>query len=108
MVCDRCEQDLSTGASCTDDLMPDGVTQAVRFGQERGYTEATDRGLRPPATCHDCGVTVGGLHHRFCDVEECPRCHDQLLYCACWVDQVPADDAQETEALERWFAEGGA
>ncbi len=35
------------------------------------------------ATCHDCGVRLGGFHHPGCDNEECPKCHRQLLSCGC-------------------------
>lgn len=34
--------------------------------------------------CHDCGVQKGQYHTEGCDVEECPKCHGQLLGCACW------------------------
>lgn len=33
--------------------------------------------------CHDCGIALGGKHHPGCDIEECPRCHGQLLSCNC-------------------------
>lgn len=33
--------------------------------------------------CHDCGVALGRIHHPGCDLEECPRCHGQLLSCEC-------------------------
>ena len=33
--------------------------------------------------CHDCGVSPGGFHHPFCEVEECPRCGAQLVCCPC-------------------------
>ncbi|MEW6016485.1 MAG: hypothetical protein AB1760_00260 [Pseudomonadota bacterium] len=32
-------------------------------------------------TCHDCGAEVGELHELGCDVEECPKCHRQLITC---------------------------
>jgi hypothetical protein len=34
-------------------------------------------------TCHDCGVKEGQLHHRGCDMERCPVCHEQLITCEC-------------------------
>lgn len=34
-----------------------------------------------PETCHDCGVRKGGVHHKFCDMEECPAGCGQLLMC---------------------------
>lgn len=37
-------------------------------------------------TCHDCGASIGGYHHAFCDEERCPRCGRQLLSCDCGDD----------------------
>lgn len=33
--------------------------------------------------CHDCTVLIGEVHHDGCDVEECPKCHDQIIICGC-------------------------
>jgi hypothetical protein len=44
---------------------------------------AEDGGWDAPVTCHDCAVTLGGTHHRQCDMEQCPRCLDQFISCAC-------------------------
>lgn len=38
--------------------------------------------------CHDCNVAPGGVHHWGCDVEECPKCHGQLISCGCFTDSV--------------------
>ena len=45
-------------------------------------------------TCGDCGAKEGQLHKDFCDMERCPICGGQFLYCSCVVkkkfsDRVP-------------------
>ncbi len=34
--------------------------------------------------CNDCNATVGLLHHPGCDLEECPKCHDQFFASECF------------------------
>lgn len=35
------------------------------------------------ATCHDCGVKEGQIHHYGCDMEKCGWCGGQLITCGC-------------------------
>jgi hypothetical protein len=67
------------------------------------------------STCHDCGVAVGQLHVRGCDVEQCPYCGRQSITCPCeelGIGFVPDDDRMpwtglwpgDAECLEfGWF-----
>jgi hypothetical protein len=60
---------------------------AMRFGAETFapvvYGAETQYGEPLTGQCHDCGIQIGGLHHFGCDMEECPRCHEQLISCDC-------------------------
>jgi hypothetical protein len=52
-------------------------SEHIPDGMENSYLTYADR------PCHDCLTKKGDLHCLGCDVEECPRCHHQLLSCGC-------------------------
>ena len=107
-VCGSCGRNMETTVSCNEVAMTmiDGMEyNPVPFGQgeqadlpsasptlsaaniarlqSRGFGDLVQRMEQGNIRCHDCGVEVGGLHHLHCDMEECPRCHEQLYSCAC-------------------------
>lgn len=66
-----------------DDQAPSQVQPAgAAFERVRYGDEAEDWGAdRGP--CHDYAAVKGELHVFGCDVERCPSCGGQLLYCEC-------------------------
>ncbi|OLC27403.1 MAG: hypothetical protein AUH69_06265 [Actinobacteria bacterium 13_1_40CM_4_65_12] len=79
-VCEDCEQEMLRAQTCkARSLMSfrDETFKPIAYGSETiwpmGFTGA----------CGDCGVAPGGTHHFGCDIEQCPRCGDQLISCDC-------------------------
>jgi hypothetical protein len=58
------------------------IYKRFRYGEEPGWLSFSPDFAEIP--CHDCGVLKGQFHADGCDMEECPRCHSQLLGCGCW------------------------
>lgn len=78
-TCGLCWLEMN-GAACTATTTRIAGVQydRIKFGDD--WPEA----LNPmPANCNDCGTPGGGLHHRYCDLERCPRCGGQAIACPC-------------------------
>lgn len=91
-VCVLCNLEMQGKVSCipTPVLTNSGSKLPIPYGRER-------RSSRQPASCGDCAAPKGGFHHRGCDIEQCPRCSDQLMSCGCTEIELRSDDL-ETEA----------
>src|SRR3954452_24346697 len=69
-TCKWCQQEMMTATTCT------GNRPIVVDGKSYSPVPAEE-------DCGDCGVSAGGLHHPGCDIESCPCCGEQRLFCNC-------------------------
>ena len=89
--CEDCQQEMTTASSCTADVL---IMRGERHERER-----VRRPIGPKGRCGDCGVQRGGVHHLGCDLEDCPRCHRQLISCGCAMIDGDEEDEEATEDL---------
>lgn len=81
-TCPDCYRDIAESASCTRThfQLVNRLIPRIPYGEER----------RPPTWysheeyCDDCGVEIGGVHHRDCAIEQCPMCGDYAAVCNCF------------------------
>src|SRR5215472_9489577 len=66
-VCEWCHQEMFTATTCT----------------ANPPFEVEGKMYAPVPAEEDCGVSAGGLHHPGCDIELCPCCAEQRIYCNC-------------------------
>jgi hypothetical protein len=74
--CEVCNQDMGLPNGCVGEAIEWRGKQYKRYK----YGEV-DEPNDEDYPCHDCGVEVGGYHHKGCDCEQCPICSHQLLSC---------------------------
>jgi len=80
--CKACGQEMAPGNGCSIHTydMPNGEKwKRVAWGREQRYQAPSEN-----EACHDCNAMPGQYHHPGCDMEECPKCGNQLLMCDCW------------------------
>lgn len=76
-ICKQCRQDTMTVVSCTQvTVWVDGAGEMTRIPYSLESADAPER-------CRDCNVAVGGFHHKYCNLERCPKCGGQLVSCGC-------------------------
>ena len=79
--CKCCNREMLKAAGCIDKYIRYADKKdfvRIKFGKERRFGEVTSNDR-----CPDCNVKAGHFHHPGCDIEECPRCGQQLLSCNC-------------------------
>ena len=82
-VCEDCRQEMLLAVTCkarSAMTLGDEVFKPISYGSETIWPG----GFTGP--CGDCGVALGGTHHFGCDLEQCPRCGEQLIGCDCVED----------------------
>jgi hypothetical protein len=79
-ICKVCRQDMETAESCTH------RTVTLDSGET---LERTPYGSDNTDPCGDCGTSPGGVHHRYCDQERCPKCRGQIITCGCVASWLP-------------------
>lgn len=57
----------------------------IAYGRQQGFGE----GWSIP--CHDCAALEDQLHVPGCDMEQCPRCGQQLISCPCSIEVEPEE-----------------
>ena len=78
-ICRECNKDMLLVDSCVEvpvKTINGDVLEPIKYNILESNHER----------CHDCGVKLGGYHHRGCDMERCPNCSEQLISCGCWED----------------------
>ncbi len=81
-VCPDCKREIEETVSCTRLHFQLGgrLVPRIPYGNEsRAAVEYSYEDY-----CDDCGVEVGGYHHRDCTIEQCPLCGDYAAVCHCW------------------------
>ncbi len=69
--CKFCQKEIWGSKGCTfNEIKIDGEWH------ERLPYDGIDR-------CHDCGISSGHYHHLGCDMESCPVCYGQMIWCNC-------------------------
>ena len=70
-ICQTCKREMLEADSC--------IYGSVVIGRKiyKRWRHMEDE------RCGDCGVKKYGIHHEGCDMEDCPKCDEQMIGCGC-------------------------
>lgn len=95
-MCPVCDRPMLEAAGCSGSTITlnSKTYKRIPYGSEPWWADADMKPYKPTAgqRCGDCAATVGGLHHKYCDSEQCPRCGAQAVCCDC-LSSVPSTPA---------------
>ena len=76
-TCAACRQSMLIADGCTLRIY---TVNGIAYRRLPYVWEETWGPRGPEAErCNDCGARLGHLHHPGCDLEECPKCGQQVL-----------------------------
>lgn len=75
-ICDLCCEEIWNSSSCIQVF-----ERQIQYGYERDYFDLVRHYVGQIRPCPGCGIAKYGFHHRGCENEECPDCHQKLLKC---------------------------
>jgi hypothetical protein len=84
MICEGCGQEIVGNHERNQPCRLDTLVI-----QGRTFDRVPFQGEDDGDSCHDCGTPLGGVHHSYCDMEECPACGGQLISCGHRPDFLP-------------------
>ncbi len=75
-ICSVCKKEMTIDKSGC--IFPQIKIDGKTYKRDTTYFDFNE-------VCHDCGIEnkEGNIHHFGCDMERCPKCGGQLIFCDC-------------------------
>lgn len=66
-------------------MMTEDESYLIEGGEYPRIRQGDDGRPRGKEPCYDCGCDPGDYHIPGCDMERCPKCGQQCMYCDCLI-----------------------